>query len=468
MLIYKRWLAEGIAQLSYMVGDDSTRTAAVIDPLPDCDIYIDYARAQGVAITHIFETHIHADFMSGSRALAAKLGGVPIHVSGEGDAQYGYDVQRIKDGQTFEFGSALLRARFTPGHTPEHMSYEICQTSEPQRPWGVFTGDSLFVDSAGRPDLLGEEETEQLVEQLYRTLTDYYLSLDDEVIIFPGHGKGSPCGPAIGERLSSTLAYERKSNRFLQFDNVDEFKDAMLGGSPAVPTHFPRMKKLNAAGPPTHEQVDRPRPLTAKAFQARLDEGGVQLLDARHMLSFGGGHIPGAINIGGHRAELSIFAGWMLDPRQPILLVLEDDDRLDEVVQLLVRTGFTRFAGYLAGGMTAWDNDGRPLQQTQQMSARNVADAGERVTRLDVRQDDEWQQGHLPDAEHFFFGRFRDEQPDIDKKQSVVTYCATGYRASLAASLLQKRGWEDARAFPGSWKAWKAQGLPIANGKAEA
>lgn len=465
MLIYKRWLAEGVAQLSYMVGDDSTRTAAVIDPRPDCQIYIDYAQEQGVAITHIFETHIHADFMSGSRALSRRLGGVPIFVSGEGESDYSFGAEKVTDGQTFEFGSALLRARFTPGHTPEHVAYEVCKTDEPDRPWGVFTGDSLFVDSAGRPDLLGEDQTEALVEKLYHTLYDYYLKLDDEVIIFPGHGKGSPCGPSIGERLSSTIGYERKSNRFLQFNDVESFKESMLSGQPATPTHFPRMKKVNANGPATWCDLEPPRPLTVSQFKQRLEAGNVQLVDVRHMLAFGGGHIEGAINLGANKAELSVFAGWMLDPKQPILLVAAEEQQIRTVITLLLRTGFTKYAGYLADGMTAWAESGLPVEYTPQLDARRVSDAGDALHRLDVRQDDEWDEGHLPDATHFFFARLLDEDPDLPKDQPLVTYCATGYRANMAASILQRRGWRNVSSFPGSWKAWKNAGLPTANGK---
>lgn len=461
MLIYKRWLAEGIAQMSYMIGDDTAATAAIIDPRPDCDVYIDYAREQGVSITHIFETHIHADFMSGSRALSTKLGGVPIYVSGEGESDYSFEAETVTDGQIFEFGSTLLRVRFTPGHTPEHVCYEICKTSEPDRPWGVFTGDSLFVDSVGRPDLLGEDKTEQLVEQLYHTLNDYFMKLDDEVIIFPGHGKGSPCGPDIGERLSSTIRYERKSNKFLQLDNIDSFKESMLSGQSATPTHFPRMKKVNAQGPATWRNLRPPRPLTLEQFKQRLDAGDVQLLDVRHMLAFGGGHIPGAINLGMQRAEISVFAGWILDPQIPILLVLENDAQLHRLISMLLRVGFTDYAGYLVDGMTTWDEAGLPLKRIPQMYAQEVANGRDDLQYLDVRQDDEWQQGHLPGAKHFFFGRLLEQEPDVSKDQPVVTYCATGYRASMAASILQRRNWSDVRNFPGSWKAWQNADLPI-------
>jgi hydroxyacylglutathione hydrolase len=443
-----------------MVGDDGTGKVAVFDPRPDCDIYIEYARRLGVAITHIFETHIHADFMSGSRALSAKLGGVPIHVSAI-DSDYTFDVERIEDGQSFDFGSVVVRARHTPGHTPEHLSFELCDSSTPDKPWGVISGDSLFVGSAGRPDLLGEEQTEQLVEKLYQTLTGYYLNLDDHVILYPGHGKGSPCGPAIGQRLSSAIGQERRDNPFLQFDHEQAFKDAMLSGSPNVPTHFPRMKKLNAAGPADWQQIHPPQPMTPDQFQQQLDGDAVQLVDARSMFSFGGGHIAGAINLGMNKAEMSMFAGWMLDPDKPILLVVEHDWDIDRAVALLVRVGFTKFRGYLANGMIGWANEGRPLHRITQVSADQVAKQTDQIQVLDVRDNDEWNEGHLPEAEHFFFGDLREQTPDLDPARAVLTYCGTGYRASMAASILRRRGFVDVQNFAGSWDAWTSRDLPV-------
>lgn len=462
MLTFKHWLTEGVAQISYLVGDDGEHTAAVIDPRPDVQIYLDAARQLGLAITHIFETHVHADFMSGARELAARLGGTArICASGAGDAEYGFEVTRLSDGDDFAFGSVVIRVRFTPGHTPEHMSFELCESENPDRPWGVLTGDSLFVASAGRPDLLGDEQTDELVEKLYATLNDYYMALDDDVIIYPCHGKGSACGPDIGERLTSTIGYERKNNRFLQCKDFESFKQAMVAGAPPAPHHYPRLKKVNAAGPPVLGTGPDVAPLSPETFMQRLEPGDVQLVDSRHMLAFGGGHIPGAINLGAHKPEMSVFAGWVLDPDTPVLLVLESDDQLRHVVALLVRTGFVRFAGYLAGGMTAWDNAGLPLQPLAQMHARDVADGRGQLQILDVRQDDEWEQGHVPGATHQFVGDLADEGAALDKDKPVVTYCATGYRASLAASLLQRQGFQDVRSMPGSWQAWRANGLPV-------
>ena len=200
-------------------------SAAIFDPRADVEIYVEMAREAGLAITHIFETHIHADLVSGSRELCARLESAKIYSSGEGGAEYGFGPEKIKDGDRFTFGEVLVTARHTPGHTPEHMSYLLSETDHPEEPWAVLTGDSLFVSSAGRPDLLGEKHTKQLAEQQFHTLRDFYLKLPDHVMIYPNHGAGSPCGADIGARLSSTIGYERKFNKFLQFADAKSFTD---------------------------------------------------------------------------------------------------------------------------------------------------------------------------------------------------------------------------------------------------
>src|SRR5919197_3464858 len=248
-LVFKTIQTEGIAELSYLIGDDDEGVAAVFDPRPDCDVYIEMAREAGVAITHIFETHIHADLVSGSRELCARLESAKIYSSHEGGAEYGFDHEPVRDSDQFTFGEVLITARHTPGHTPEHMSYLLADTDVADAPWGILTGDSLFVSSAGRPDLLGEEHTQQLAEQQFRTLREFYLKLPDHVMIYPNHGAGSPCGADIGARLTSTIGYERRFNRFLQFDDVQSFSDYALKTAPPVPHYYPLMKKVNAEGP---------------------------------------------------------------------------------------------------------------------------------------------------------------------------------------------------------------------------
>ena len=459
-LIFERIQTEGIAELSYLLGDESTGVAAVFDPTPDVEKYIELAREKNVSITHIFETHIHADLVSGARELCARADSAKIFASHEGGARYGFDTEKLKDGDTFTFGEALVTVRHTPGHTPEHVSYEIAENHKPEKPWGVLTGDSLFVSSAGRPDLLGSSQSKKLAAQQFHTLRDYYLKLADGVMIHPGHGAGSPCGADIGDRMESTIGYERSSNPFLQFEDVKEFTDYALSTAPPVPTYYPRMKKINAKGPEIIGNLPTVAGLPPKAFKKAIDDEEGVLIDTRTMLAFGGGHIRGALNIGGS-PMLSIWAGWLLDPKKPVLLVLEKDSALDDIVNLFIRTGYTKFAGYLVGGMRSWDNAGLPIEQVPQMSVHEVKRAGKKLQLLDVRSPDEWKGGHMPAAHHLFLPEIREKATKFDHAKPTVVYCDSGYRASIAASILKQEGFGDVRNVPGSWQAWKKAGFPV-------
>ena len=459
-MVFQRVQTPGIAQLSYLIGDDESGTAAVIDPRPHIDIYLEIAREHGVAITHVFETHIHADFMSGSRELVNRLGNANLCASGEGGAKYGFDVSKIKDGDRFEFGSMLLTVRHTPGHTPEHVSYEIAQKETPDDPWGIFTGDSLFVGSAGRPDLLGDDQTEKLVKQLFDTLRNYYLKLDDGIIIYPCHGAGSACGADIGDRPMGTIGYERRTNDFLKYDDFEQFKKFVQEGAPPEPHHYKHLKQVNSKGAPILGHAPVIPGLPPKLFREAVEKEVAQLVDTRQMLAFGGGHIPGAINLG-PRPELSVWAGQMLDYEQPILLVVEDETDLDWFLWNFVYTGFTKFAGYLVGGMKAWENAGFPLERLPQETVHELKQHLGDVQLLDVRAPDEWDAGHIPGAKHFYVADMRDGINGVagfDKKKPVVTYCDSGYRADIAASLLKRHGYHDVRNVPGSWQAWNNAG----------
>lgn len=454
-LRFEQILADGVAQCSYLIGDDSTGTAAVIDPRPDVVVYLELAKRYGLAITHVFETHIHADFMSGARELVARLGGAPeLCVSVEGGAEYAFDHHPVRDGDSFTFGGARMVARHTPGHTPEHIAF-LLHESDADEPWGVLTGDSFFVDSVGRPDLLGDEETDELTEALFHTIQEFYMKLPDGVIIYPCHGAGSACGPNIGDRMSSTIGYERAHNKYAAITDLDAFKRAMNENAPPVPTHYPRLKKVNAAGPEVLGNLPRVPGMTPNAFAEAIEADDVQLLDVRDMLSFGGGHIAGALNIGA-RPELSVWAGWLLDPERPIYLVLEEDGQLEEVLRLLWRTGFTRFGGYLSGGMGAWREAGRKLRHIPQLTVHELRES--RALPLDVRKDEEWQQGHVPEATHIFLGELRERLEELDRTTEIATYCASGFRASMASSILAANGFDNVQNVPGSWKAWKKAG----------
>ena len=458
-LIFERVLTDGIAAISYLVGDDDEGTAAVIDPRCDVEIYLELARKNGVSITHIFETHIHADLVSGSRELADRTGTAKIYASVEGGAEYDFKIEPVKDGDQFAFGSLILTARHTPGHTPEHMSYVAADEEHLEFPWGVFTGDSLFVTSAGRPDLLGRD-ADKLASQLFDTVWGFFGKLDDSVIIHPSHGSGSPCGADIGDRLESTIGFEKRFNPYYQLKERQQFVDYALATPPPEPTYYKRMKRLNAAGPEVLGHLPLIPALPPKVFKERIAAGDAQLIDTRTMLAFGGGHIDGALNIAASPI-LSIWAGWLLDPERPILLVLENDADVDKVAQLFVRTGYSKFAGHLLGGMRAWQNAGYRLRELPQMTIHELKDSRNGLQILDVRSPAEWEGGRIPGAKHIFVPHLTKRANELDRAHPVVVYCATGYRASLAASILQKEGFADVRNLPGSMHAWRAAKFPV-------
>ncbi len=458
-LIFERIQIDGIAVLSYLVGDDSEGVAAVFDPRPDVDCYLQLAREKQVSITHIFETHIHDDFVSGARELCARAESAKIFLSHEGGARYGFDHEKIVDGDNFKFGSVLVTVRHAPGHTPELVAYLLAEKEQPDAPWGVLTGDSLFVNSAGRPDLLGSGQEKKLADQQFHTLRNFYLRLADGVIIYPAHGQGSPYGADIGDRLSSTIGYERRFNAFLQFQDVKSFTDYALSTAPPTPTYYPWMKKLNTKGPVGLGNLPSVRGLPPTFFQEALEDDDNILIDTRMMLAFGGGHIKGALSIGGSPL-LSIWAGWLLDPAKTILLVLESDDKLKEIVRLFLRTGYTKFAGYLVGGIKAWDNAGLPLENVGQITVHEIKGAGEKLQLLDVRTPKEWKNGHNPNALHVFLGELRDQLGKLDKSKPTAVYCDSGYRASIATSILKKEGFGCVCNVPGSWQALEKAGFP--------
>jgi hydroxyacylglutathione hydrolase len=456
-VIFETVRTDGLAHLSYLIGDRSLGQAAVIDPRRDVAVYLKLARQHQLTITHVLETHIHADFVSGSRELAARTGTAKIYVSAEGGAHYGFAHEPLRDGARVELGSVTLTAMHTPGHTPEHMAYLALTKG---KPWGFFSGDFLFADSVGRPDLLGAAQTPGLARSLFRSLRTALAPLPDAVPLYPAHGAGSPCGANICDR-QSTIGHERRHNPALQFTDESAFIDWVLGTAPPMPRYYPRMKRINAQGPEVLGGLPKVEWLEPAEFRRRLRAGKLQLVDNRQMLAFGGGHIEGAWNLG-PRAELSLWAGWMLDEALPIALVLSRDEDLPEVQRQLLRVGFTTFAGCLKGGMEAWVTAGLPVQALNQIP---VHELNKRLPPrdfqlLDVRTPHEWDEGRLQGARYQFLGELPQKLKDLDRDRPVIVYCASGYRSSLAASILQARGFTAVANVPGGYGAWTATGFP--------
>jgi hydroxyacylglutathione hydrolase len=456
-VIFETVRTDGLAHLSYLIGDPSSGRAAVIDPRRDVDVYLELARKHRLTITHAVETHIHADFVSGSRELAARTGTARVHVSVEDGAHYGFAHESVYAGARIDLGAVRLTAVHTPGHTPEHMAY---LATERENPWGFFSGDFLFADSVGRPDLLGAGQTPGLARALFRSLRTALAPLADAVPLYPAHGAGSACGANICDR-QSTIGHERRHNPALQFTDESAFIDWVLRTAPPMPHYYPRMKKINAQGPEVLNGLPTVEWLEPGAFRRRLAAGDFQLIDNRTMRAFGGGHIAGAWNIG-PRPELSLWAGWMLDPARPIALVLPHDGDLPEVQREFLRVGFTRFAGCLKGGMDAWVTAGLPVEKLAQVPVQelNPLLPPRDFQLLDVRTPHEWDEGHLPGAHYLFLGELPQKLKDLNPDKPVVVYCASGYRASLAASILQAGGFTVAENLAGGYQAWTAAGFP--------
>lgn len=449
---------DGLAHLSYLVGDKTSGIAAIIDPRRDVQIYLDLAREKGVKITHVLETHNHADFVSGSRELVQATGMAKPYLSVEGGAKYGFDHAPLCDNTQIELGKVVLTARHTPGHTPEHISFTVSDSDHPDEISAVFSGDCLFADSVGRPDLLGADQAEAMTMQLYHSLHHFFMKLDDGVVVYPAHGAGSPCGADIGDRLVTSIGYERRHNRALQIQSASEFTTYVLDSSPPEPRYYQRMKKLNAEGPPLLGGLPKCPPLLSSEFRTASQETGVQLIDNRDMLAFGGGHIPGAWNIG-PKPMSSIWAGWLIDENVELLLILGDSSRLPKVIAQFARVGCTRFKGYLASGMEGWISEALPIETLEQLSVHRLHDQLAELQVIDVRSPEEWENGHIPGATYLFLPELKEKFGELSKNKPTAVYCASGYRASIGASLLQDLGFKDVRNVPGSWEAWTAAKL---------
>ena len=456
-LIFEQLLTEPIGDASYLVGDDSARIAAVVDPQIDTGRYLDAARRHGLSIRHVIQTHIHEDFVSGAHALALATG-ADLCISGHDAPAYGFAHRLVHEGEELALGGVVMTVKHTPGHTPEHISLLLAKADAKQAPFAVLSGGSLLVGAAGRTDLLGPERADELTRAQFRTLRRFFLTLDDGVAVYPTHVHGSPCGAAIGDKVSTTIGYERGHNVLLRQEDEDSFVHAALDDLPPKPSYYPRLKDTNTNAPPARVALAVPA-LPPREFQAALKKRQHVLLDTRQLLAFGGGHIPGALNIGAS-GHLSIQAGWMLDSSHSLLLVMESDDQLPTVLAHLARTGFERFGGYLCGGMTGWENAGLQLQSMKQLHVQELADSLCDHLVVDVRSPQEWKQGHVPGARHIFLGDLVEQASSLDRNRPVAVYCDSGYRASIAASLLQARGF-DVSNVPGSWQAWQACGLPI-------
>lgn len=471
-MILKRFYDDKLAQASYLIGCAATGEALVVDANRDVDQYIRMAEAEGVKITHVSETHIHADYVSGSRELAERTG-AKLYLSDEGDANWKYafagqyDAVLLKDGDSFDVGNIRIDALHTPGHTPEHLSFLVTDRAAADRPMGVLTGDFVFVGDVGRPDLLeraaGVEGTmEAGARTLFHSLQKF-REQPDYLQIWPGHGAGSACGKGLSAVPHSTVGYERMFNWGFSIDEEDAFVAAVLGGQPEPPKYFAEMKRINRDGPPILAGFRRPQRLPESRLSGLLEEGAM-IIDTRNAADFAAGHVPGTINIPLDRG-FTTWAGWLVPYDRDFHLLLDDGCThcVDEAVKDLAMIGLDRVAGYFGlGAIPAWAADGRPLETVPQITGAELArqmDDGTAAV-LDVRGAAEWEAGHLPGVMNLPVGYLTDRLDDIPRDRPVVVHCQGGGRSAIAASVLQAAGFHNVIDYSGGYSDWAGSGNP--------
>ena len=441
MLIFKQFYLSCLAHASYLVGDDGTKTAAVIDPQRDVQQYLDEARAHGLEIRHVILTHLHADFLAGHLELRDRAGAA-IYLGAQAKAEYAFTP--LKGGDVIELGRVVLEARETPGHTPESISVLVHEDGKSAAPWAVLTGDALFVGDVGRPDLRASLgwAAEDLGKMLYRSLRDELMALPDATLVYPAHGAGSLCGKKISKETVTTIGEQRTGNYALQPMSEREFIDLVTADQPDAPAYFTYDAVLNSKERRTLDTVLQTelKPLTLDVVLTMM-AAGAQVLDVRDPRDFAPAHLKGAVNIG-LGGQYATWAGTLIDPQRPVLIIATPG-RETEAATRLGRIGFDNVAGFLDGGMGA-------LKAREDLVAYTLQTPGAAVARwlgepdapfvLDVRTPGEWQQRHLAGATHIPLNRLLDRLNDIPRNRPVVAMCAGGYRSSIAASLLQRAG----------------------------
>lgn len=449
----------GLGCLSYVIGCPRAKAMAVVDPKRDIQDYLNIAREEGMQITHVFNTHVHADHVSGDQELRYATGAdIYIHES----APVEYPHKDIREGDVFEIGAARIEVLHTPGHTPNSVSLLVTDKMRSEEPQMLLTGDLLFVGDIGRPDLPGEEIIEEQVQNLYQSLYAKLADYPDHLEVFPAHGEGSLCGRGMSAKRSSTLGYERRANPMLRFADFEAFKAEVMSVFPVRPKSFSHIIQTNLKGAPTLDACPMDKRLTPKQFEEMMADGAT-VIDARDSAAFGGFHIPGSINIGFEK-QLANWVGIVVNPKSEIILVVDDQEDYDRMVTELHRIGYDLIFGYLSGGIMAWLMSGRAVDQLEQTSPHQLAARlktnGIRV--IDVRTPAEWESGHIAQAEHFPLTRILDgERPSTGKDEEVVLQCGSGYRSNIAASILHRSGFSKVKSLAGGAFAWSNAGLPM-------
>jgi hydroxyacylglutathione hydrolase len=457
-VIFRQLTHDDLGCASYLVGDEGAGVAAVVDPRFETDEYLDLARYFGVEIDHVLETHNHADHVSGHGRLAASTGAT-IHIHRDASPDYAHEP--FDDGWELELGSVRVRAIHTPGHRPEHTAFALVDTERGDEPWAVLTGDTLFVGDIARPDLAIDKE--EGARGIYRSLHGRLLELPDGTEVWPGHLGGSLCGgPGMDMKVSSTIGYERRHNDLLRLDDEDRFVERALAKLGPQPPNFKAIVDLNR-GPLVTTGVEV-GPLAPRQVEQRRRDGAL-IVDVRTDLQFDDAHVPGAVAITNLRAGFGTKLAWIADREQEIVFVGRDDAEGRNAAKLALSVGMRRLGGFLAGGFTSWRLEKREVDRVERLSAEDLHERREREPELqilDVREQDEWDSGHIPGSVHVPYHDIHSLPEEVDPGRPVAAICSSGQRSAVAASLLLRQGAERViHVVDGGVGTWRAQGHPI-------
>jgi len=448
-----------LAHASYLLGSEGE--AIVVDPQRDVDLYLKAAEEHGLIIRHIFETHLHADFVSGHKELAARTG-AKIYFGAQAGATFAHVA--VHDGFELQAGKLRIGVLETPGHTLESICLVVTDEEKSQKPWAVLTGDTLFIGDVGRPDLSRTHTPEQLAGLLYDSLHYKLLKLPDEVLVYPAHGAGSLCGRNMRAERSSTIGTERLTNYALQIKNREEFIQQLTSNLPARPEYFLQDAEINRGGAPALADLPELKAISPAELKALLDES-VLALDIRPGDQFTVAHVPGSVNIP-LSGQFASWAGSMIGLSSRPVLIADTPEQLSEARLRLARVGIELERGYLDGGVAGWKQAGFELAILPEISVQDLQKqlSENKINVLDVRREGEWMAGHIDGAGWWPLDRFRVSPPEVDLNVPLAVHCQSGYRSIIACSLLQRAGFQNVVNVSGGFGAWQEAKLPVATG----
>jgi hydroxyacylglutathione hydrolase len=456
-MFFKQFYLGCLAQASYLIGDGGE--AAVVDPRRDVDEYLEEARRQSLSIRHVIETHLHADFVSGHRELAARTG-AKIYFGAKAGAQFEHVA--VREGDEVRMGRVVLRFLETPGHTPESISVVVIDRVKSEEPEAVLTGDTLFIGDVGRPDLLGSRmSAAELAALLYDSLHGKLLRLPDATRVYPAHGAGSLCGRNISSETSSSIGEQRRFNYALQPMSREDFIRMTTTDLPEAPAYFSRDVAINRGGAGELDRLPEPPDLPPDAV-ARMQREGAIVLDTRPAAQYGTAHVPGSLQIG-LGGQFASWAGALIPAEAPIVLVAEEPEQVREARLRLARVGLEKVVGVLEGGIEAWEASGRPLASIEQIAVDELERRlreGQGLEVVDVRRPMEWLSGHIAQARHLPLNDLPKRAAELSPGDPVAVVCAGGYRSSIATSLLEQQGLRRLTNVVGGMSAWLTAGLP--------